>query len=649
MRHRVGEIVNTSPPGVTLCVDGKYSTGGLDPGVCSYHGGWMRNYPEQSKTLQNKAKRRGKKPSALVLPDESAPEQETSTATLTFPTREQAQTFGKAWARYSLRGYDMTSGITNVDVTIYDVTAEDKIWIDNYLGSMKAEPQNQAPAAPTMDKGLVMHSNDAGQYIEVATIKKEGAKYYDLSPSYLGRKEKSEVFPIDFEVDERLQEYISNVQAMDNYREIYEELMAVNRGEKKSDLYFYVAAPYLIPGGKRINSKLLKNDLSQKGYETLMPFLVANLKAPMPAPPSDPEEDVTDGPHYRIDAKRKAELHLGYDYYKSLPQDTKKEIKRYFTWGRGRQAWVSKGKYDSMSVQNIIKMLDLPLAGKDERMTFSERMERQKSNAEYRAGRLEKSIERSEKRQEELQAEFNERRKDWSWVTQPNIVDSAAGRAFTNQRNRVLRRYEKGFEEAQRREELYNRMQNALTTAQQEKLEDPDYLQRKIKENAKSVKIRTEQLEKLQKTLNQPEEDFPTIYQSGERKKATREDLLDIYERTLEIYQEAGEKVEFFQEALDRLKEQGVKVFNKENLKGAAYVKIKGDWYKVIRVSAKSVTIKYDYHTWRLAHSRIEDAVYKGDDFEVTPTRNDYTYNITKRESISGPPTLFRSLRVLNL
>lgn len=346
-------------------------------------------------------------------------------------------------------------------------------------------------------------------------------------------------------------------------------------------------------------------------------------EAPTPIPVQEIEEDVTDGPHYRIDAKRKAELHLGYEFYKSLPIEQQKEIKRYFTWSRQRSAWVSKGRFDNWSAQNIIKALDLPLAGKDERMTFAERMEQQKSNAEYRADRLDRQIDNSKRRQQQLQAEFNERRKDWSWVTQPN-VNTSGGRAFSRQREKVLDRYHKGFEEMRRQDELYSRMVSAMTTAQQYKLKDPDYLQRKIKENEKSLQTRTEQIEILEKIAAE---------NSGTMSEEQQATWQRGYENATEGYLEAAEKIAFFDEALERLKEEGVKIFNRENLKGAAYVKARGEWFEVYRVNPTTVTHSWFVGTWKRPHTEIEDVVYSGDDFTVRPLRGGYTYTVERSTS----------------
>ncbi|MEN7547861.1 N-6 DNA methylase [Rapidithrix thailandica] len=68
--------------------------------------------------------------------------------------------------------------------------------------------------------------------------------------------------------------------------------------------------------------------------------------------------------YYIINPDRKAELHFDYGEYKALPEELKKELKRYFVWGRKRKAWVSKGDHRNFSVITMVSKLDLPLKEK---------------------------------------------------------------------------------------------------------------------------------------------------------------------------------------------------------------------------------------------------------------------------------------------
>lgn len=59
-------------------------------------------------------------------------------ATLKFPSREQALDFRTAWAYRSLMGCDVspTAKDGTVSVSIYNITDELKIWIDEKIATM---------------------------------------------------------------------------------------------------------------------------------------------------------------------------------------------------------------------------------------------------------------------------------------------------------------------------------------------------------------------------------------------------------------------------------------------------------------------------------------------------------------------------------
>lgn len=54
-------------------------------------------------------------------------------ATLKFQQRFQAEKFAKLWGRYSKKGHSIGSGMTDVEVDIYNVTEKDKEWINKYI------------------------------------------------------------------------------------------------------------------------------------------------------------------------------------------------------------------------------------------------------------------------------------------------------------------------------------------------------------------------------------------------------------------------------------------------------------------------------------------------------------------------------------
>lgn len=56
-------------------------------------------------------------------------------ATIYFPARKQAEAFARAWTRKTLRGHS----IIGTEVHVYDVTEDDRMWIDATVEKMSHE------------------------------------------------------------------------------------------------------------------------------------------------------------------------------------------------------------------------------------------------------------------------------------------------------------------------------------------------------------------------------------------------------------------------------------------------------------------------------------------------------------------------------
>ena len=56
---------------------------------------------------------------------------------VTFETRQQAQTFCSEWAMKTLTGHDMTAGMKDVTVTVWNVTPEQLEWIEEYKSTLE--------------------------------------------------------------------------------------------------------------------------------------------------------------------------------------------------------------------------------------------------------------------------------------------------------------------------------------------------------------------------------------------------------------------------------------------------------------------------------------------------------------------------------
>jgi hypothetical protein len=273
--------------------------------------------------------------------------------------------------------------------------------------------------------------------------------------------------------------------------------------------------------------------------------------------------------YYILNSDNKVELHLsGLESYRSLSETAKTAVKRAFVWGRQRGAWVSRSK-DS-GIPYSMKHYGIPFHGEQERTTYEDARERRIEKAEHKAERHEEWAAARERNAVSLQSEFNKLRKDWAWLTQPN-VNTSGGRSFTNSRNSVIARYDKGFEEmkaAQRHEE---RAAHFLKIASESELKSESYLINRVKENEKNVREFarfTENYSDRLETIDEQSDDWKIWLKAR-----------------MNFYQTCFEKLEFFISALRELtaqkKEAGVMCA--EDIQEKVAGNVKGDVKKYLK------------------------------------------------------------------
>lgn len=162
----------------------------------------------------------------------------------------------------------------------------------------------------------------------------------------------------------------------------------------------------------------------------------------------------------------KIELHFDKADYAALSDGQKQEIKSAFLWSNRNRCWVSRAKEPNLyRAKQVAKKLGFTSEQREgERLTYGEQLERQSARAEARADRYEGYADNAVGRAEQLQEPLNKMRGDIASFTQPNI-NSSGGRSFTNYRNRLYERYEKGFEEYRKSDYFKERAQTARETA----------------------------------------------------------------------------------------------------------------------------------------------------------------------------------------
>lgn len=279
------------------------------------------------------------------------------------------------------------------------------------------------------------------------------------------------------------------------------------------------------------------------------------------------------------------ELHFEKADYASLATDLKTELKRFYSWSRYASAWVSKGTKDHYMAIRTAEKLGFVKGGKiGEALSYAEQVERKAEKAEHRAERYEQYADNAEKRAEGLQGEFNEMRKDWSWVTQPNI-NSSKGRSFTNQRNRITARYEKGMDEYRKSDYFKEKAITASQTASMAQLQSRSYLNNRIEECNKRIR-------KIERAIVTAEE---------KNNETWLESLLEKIEYEID-------KLAYFENAMDAI---GGVLYSKETVKRGQLVKIRGDFGTVVKANPKTVEVKYSHvpFTLKYAYAEIQEMI----------------------------------------
>lgn len=278
-------------------------------------------------------------------------------------------------------------------------------------------------------------------------------------------------------------------------------------------------------------------------------------------------------------------LHLNFtkEEYQALSQEVRKDIKSYFLFSRTYSAWVSKAK-DMLSTPKRIAQKAGLTEGESigEYKAFEERLLEKSEKAENRAERFEAL---STKFEEQSTNTFN-RAFDMVQVIpagQPILVghhSEKAHRGLLNKHDNTMR---KGFELEKKAEYYADRASSSKVYGDTSRLKDVAYLGTRIKEN-KAI-------------INRIERNYKP------------ENLTDINTDIGRYYLETKDKFEFFTRTLKELENEGVILFNKENLKGKTHIKARYGWEEIVKLNPTTVSVKSGY-SWvnKIAYSEIKEA-----------------------------------------
>lgn len=265
---------------------------------------------------------------------------------------------------------------------------------------------------------------------------------------------------------------------------------------------------------------------------------------------------------------KKLELYFDRDTYKGLDPKLRRNIKSHYNWSSSKKAWISKGSNNVVWARQLAEQAGLRYDGEvGEAIPFAEQIERQVQRAEARAERMDNRSAAAERRAIALQREFNHCRKDWAWLTQPILVGHAGSERFARQREKIFDRYNRGFEELEKRDHYASRAATARETAGLVKLRNRGYLNRRIEEAKKELRLLGRRLD-----------------------EALNKDDAEWAERLVPMIEEWSDKLAFFTVQMADLEDdQGATLTPADVAKGDEIMTRYG-WARVVRVNKLTAT-----------------------------------------------------------
>lgn len=310
------------------------------------------------------------------------------------------------------------------------------------------------------------------------------------------------------------------------------------------------------------------------------------------------------GEYFRNMETNKLELHFTREEYMALSNDQKTEVRSNFLFSKRSGAWVSRCKFPNLyRAEQVAIKLGLENTGSQgEKISFAEQQERKAERAERRAERMDKRAETAMKRGEDLQKPINDMHGDIAFFTQPNI-NTSAGRAFTNRRNRMWSAWERGFEEFKKSEYYTERAEKARKTMETAKNpHDKAFCQRRIEEAEASIRKVRRNMEEYEGYKKQIEAGEKPHNKYGWEVKVSIESINRELDRWNEMLDDYIDKVVYYREVIESLGGIG---FTKENLHKGDLVRInryRGCIVRIIRFGQKNVTFEFTEGNMKLAN-----------------------------------------------
>lgn len=307
----------------------------------------------------------------------------------------------------------------------------------------------------------------------------------------------------------------------------------------------------IINSNVAIDSFTIKYNLESKSVESFV--INSNL----------PEESSENHGYYEYNKEiSKLVLVLDKDWYMCLDECYKRNIKSNFLFSRRYKAWVSRAKYPNLGLAEEVAK-SLGLVKKDDVgniKSFEDQMKDKAAKAEKRAERYEEYALNAEHRGKELQSPLNNMSGDIAFFTQPNI-NSSAGRAFTNYRERIFRSYEEGMDEFRKSEYYKDKALTAMSTASNTKPIDKAFIQRRIEECNSDIKKISPILESYYSMRDRLNKGETVVLKGGEL--LTKENLDIALNKQEELLERSLSKLVYYDKCMQNI---GGVEFSKENI-----------------------------------------------------------------------------------
>lgn len=178
------------------------------------------------------------------------------------------------------------------------------------------------------------------------------------------------------------------------------------------------------------------------------------------------------------------------EFYDQLEPEKKKIFKNNCLWSRPQNCWISKGKAVNCGyLKRLFNDMNFENRGTvGERISFEEKVDREKARATDRAERSDSRAEKAEQKSDELYT----RAKEMASVIpfgQPILVGHHSENRDRNYRNRIHNTFGKSFKEQEKAGYYKDKADAARHTAEGKKYSNPVYLLKKIRECQKDIRI----------------------------------------------------------------------------------------------------------------------------------------------------------------